>query len=206
MAKSNLLLKLSKQFTSGAAPLVGSTVSVTVAGSNSPAALFGSSNSDGKRLETNKLVTDATGAVSAYVMPGTYTLSLLSPNGVVLLKEDVVARADSVRSNEVPTAGNFSPVVFAATVTPVIGGDMTVVKVAQLTGNITVANPAGTIADHVGKRLVLMFEQDGTGSRTVTFGAQFKAGANVGTTGRGATEFVCDGVAWLQVGAPLTFR
>jgi hypothetical protein len=200
------LLKLAKQFTVDGEPVVGYTVAVAEVDSNVPVALFASADANTKRLPSNKLVTDASGAVAAYVKPGNYRLSLLAPDGSVLATQNVQPSAANVRGNELSAEGNFVDVDYAASITPVIGGDVTTLRVGQLTGNITVANPAGTIADHAGKTLVLMFEQDGGGSRTVTWGNQFKAGANTGTTGRGATMFVCDGTNWLQVGQPLTFR
>lgn len=67
-------------------------------------------------------------------------------------------------------------VAFAATVTP--NADTTdVLNIGALTGNITIANPTGTPVD--GQNLRLRLAQDGTGSRTLTWGNAFAFGTDV---------------------------
>jgi len=70
--------------------------------------------------------------------------------------------------------GRMQPLVvsysYAATITPDV--DTTeVATVGILTGNISIANPTGTPID--GQELAFRFTQDGTGSRTVTWGSAY---------------------------------
>ena len=62
-------------------------------------------------------------------------------------------------------------VAYSASVTPDISTTGTLV-VGALTGNLTVNNPTGTPADH--QILVICLQQDGTGGRSVTWGADFQ--------------------------------
>jgi len=65
---------------------------------------------------------------------------------------------------------------YAATITP--NADTTdVLNVGALTGNVTIANPTGTPRD--GQTLRIRFVQDGTGSRTTTWGSAFAFGTDV---------------------------
>lgn len=67
-------------------------------------------------------------------------------------------------------------VAYAATVTP--NCDTTdVLNIGALTGNLTIANPTGTPRD--GQTLRVRMLQDGTGSRTVSYGANFAFGTDV---------------------------
>lgn len=79
------------------------------------------------------------------------------------------------------------------------------VVVGTLTGNITVnhtTTPQGTL--NPGQRATLQFTQDGTGTRTVTFGTGFgktSATAVSGTASRvSIVELRYDGTNWNQVG------
>lgn len=94
---------------------------------------------------------------------------------------------------------------YAATVTLTVADPINVVVFQTLTGNITVANPVGA---RLGMRLIMAFTQDGTGSRTITWGAAFKAAANgAGTAGqKAATEFVYDGTNWVQSSGAIVFK
>lgn len=58
---------------------------------------------------------------------------------------------------------------YSTTITPQM---VEFVNVGILTGNITIANPTGPFTD--GQRTDFRFVQDGTGSRTLTFGNLFK--------------------------------
>lgn len=69
-------------------------------------------------------------------------------------------------------------IAYAATITP--NSDTTeIANVGTLTGNITIANPTGTQYD--GQLLRFRFTQDATGSRTLTWGANFAFGTDVTT-------------------------
>ena len=89
----------------------------------------------------------------------------------------------------------YQTVAYAATITidPAAGE---IVKVGNLTGNITVAAPTTPV---LGDRLNFIFRQDATGSRTITWNAVFlntpstSSSANSFTTGC----FVYDGVNWV---------
>ncbi len=91
-------------------------------------------------------------------------------------------------------------VPYAATITPDANkGEVVVVGV--LTGNIIVANPLNS---RNGMRLYFFFTQDGVGSRTVTFGADFSTtwtplAAASATT---AVDFWYDGATkkWVGIG------
>ena len=64
-------------------------------------------------------------------------------------------------------------VAYAASITPNV--DTTdLLVIGTLTGNISIANPAGTPAD--GQTLVIRFKQDGTGGRTYTMGSSYSFG------------------------------
>lgn len=71
-------------------------------------------------------------------------------------------------------------------------------KFLFLTTNVTIDNPT---TFHRGQKLTFLFQQDGTGNRTVTFGSEFKhqfvlsAGANTYT----GVTFVRAANAWVQV-------
>lgn len=70
-----------------------------------------------------------------------------------------------------------------------------------LTGNVTINVP--TASCFAGQRLLLLLVQDGTGGRTITFGAGFKvaSGWTPSTTASkvNSIEFVFDGTNWIQV-------
>lgn len=65
---------------------------------------------------------------------------------------------------------------YAATVT-IDCGAADIANVGTLTGNVTIANPTGAPTD--GQTLKIRFQQDGTGSRTITWGNQFAFGTDV---------------------------
>ena len=94
---------------------------------------------------------------------------------------------------------------YAATITPALDAtaQQTIVP-AALTGNVTIGAPTNP---KLGMRLLFIFTQDGTGSRTITWNAVFKASANgAGAANtKGATEFFYDGTNWVQIGGALAF-
>ena len=74
--------------------------------------------------------------------------------------------------------GRTTTVAYAATVTP-NAATTDVLVVGVLTGNLTLVNPTGSPFD--GQSLRIRFQQDATGSRTVTFGAGYVFGTDVTT-------------------------
>lgn len=120
-----------------------------------------------------------------------------------LLDTTVNTYANAV--TEVQLIQGTAAVPFAATITPTVQYAQTTLVVAALTANLTVAAPVGA---RRGQRLTFAFTQDGTGGRTVTWNAVFKAAANgAGTAGQvGATSFVYDGAFWVQEAGALTFK
>ena len=69
-------------------------------------------------------------------------------------------------------------------------------------GNLTLANPLNPAQGYI---LTLRFTQDGTGGRTVTWGAAFKKNLTL-SAGAGAIDevkFFYDGTNWNQTGSTL---
>lgn len=80
-------------------------------------------------------------------------------------------------------------ITYAASVTPSVYAGGTVL-IGPLTGNITIANPSD---GHTGARLTFLLTQDGTGGRTVSWGANFAPGSwtmPAGANASGKIEFV----------------
>ena len=77
--------------------------------------------------------------------------------------------------------------------------------VLTLTGNITLANPS---TEQVGQAGIIVFIQDGTGSRTVTLGTDYESPASGGitlSTAAGAVDVVpyfVKASGSIQLGAP----
>lgn len=89
---------------------------------------------------------------------------------------------------------------YAATVTPDFNASK-IINVGTLTNNIVVANPSGTY--YPGQEARLVFTQDGTGGRTVTWGANYKvATAAVGTAVSkiSIVPLIYNGSVWIQCG------
>lgn len=120
-----------------------------------------------------------------------------------LLGPQALALANTV--NEANMGVGSVDIPYAATITPAPSQQFTLIVVGTLTGNITVANPTGA---RKGMEMVLTFTQDGTGSRTITWGAAFSFTANgAGTANqKGATNFVYDGSRWVQTAGALAFK
>jgi len=79
---------------------------------------------------------------------------------------------DSANTWTAAQRGALSQILFSSTITPNFDASNNFV-VAQLTGNITLANPTGTIVP--GQSGVIIFQQDGTGSRTISWGTWWVA-------------------------------
>lgn len=94
---------------------------------------------------------------------------------------------------------------YAATITPNLTRSVNILVVGALTGNVTIAAPIGA---RTGMILHIVFLQDGTGSRTITWNAAFAAAANgAGTANQiGATSFIYNGTRWVQIAGALAFK
>ena len=135
------------------------------------------------------------------------TMATLADNGAVTLYHDNTAR--------VATSGTGIAVtgtVIATTDTDTSNtGDITLDFgtnqnfVLTLTGNITLANPS---TEQVGQAGIIVFIQDGTGSRTVTLGTDYESPASGGitlSTAAGAVDVVpyfVKASGSIQLGAP----
>jgi len=113
---------------------------------------------------------------------------------------DVSIAVTKVEEVEKPKYTEQKP-AFAAEITPdPRNGE--VINVGTLTGAIEVKNPPAA-AKLVGRQIKLKFTQDGTGTRAVTFGTEYKVSATaVSTTASKVSTVVVewDGAAWTQVG------
>lgn len=87
---------------------------------------------------------------------------------------------------------------YAAAITP--SPTLNPVIQVTLTGNITINNPA-TESKITGLTLLFIFIQDGTGGRTVTFGADFKVNwtPNTGAGKINTIQFIWNGSNWVQI-------
>lgn len=107
-----------------------------------------------------------------------------------------VSSARMVTPFQPPTATTY-----AATVTPApIPNNCVTIA---LTGNITIAN-ASAAQKIAGTSLRLIFTQDATGGRTVTFGTDYKASGwapNTAATKVNSIDFQSDGTNWIRVGS-----
>lgn len=89
-------------------------------------------------------------------------------------------------------------IAYASTITPnLANGDY--IKVGQLTGNITINAPTNA---QDGDEVQFYFQQDGTGSRTITWNSVFVGGPTAGGPAfqRRAVSFVYDGIEWILSG------
>jgi hypothetical protein len=89
--------------------------------------------------------------------------------------------------------------VYAATIALQLASAQTIVKVAQLTGALTITGE--TTRPQIGDELCLLFNADGT-NRIVTFGTGFaSAGTLTVTANKQASATFCfDGTSWVEVG------
>jgi len=128
----------------------------------------------------------------------------------VTIKNDADATVFSVATGT--TTGTFAGTVLAKTDTDTSNtGSVTLDFTANqnfvltLTGNVTLANPS---TEQVGQAGVIVFIQDGTGSRTVTLGTDYETPASAGLT-LSSTASAVDVVPYfvkasgsIQLGAP----
>jgi hypothetical protein len=210
---ANSVLKLTHRFNKDGAALVGYAVTVSMAGGNIKANLYGT-NTGTTRYPTNVLITDSDGKISCYVQAGAYRLTLRAPGvtgiGPALLIEDpVTPAADGVTASNVEDVTEVNTMPYAASITPVASKNLTVINVGVLTGPMTVAPVTGVSATvGIGKQLIFMLQQDATGGRVVTWDASFSKAADAGGTANqyGVTKYVWNGTKWLQIGGALTYR
>ena len=128
----------------------------------------------------------------------------------ITIKNDADATVFSVATGT--TTGTFAGTVLAKTDTDTSNtGSVTLDFTANqnfvltLTGNVTLANPS---TEQVGQAGVIVFIQDGTGSRTVTLGTDYETPASAGLT-LSSTASAVDVVPYfvkasgsIQLGAP----
>lgn len=91
--------------------------------------------------------------------------------------------------------GRNQSVAYAASLTPnLTNGDFIIV--GQLTGNISIASPTGSIS--VGDEILFYFLQDGTGGRTISWDAVYHGGPTASGAGnlRRVVKFVYTGTVW----------
>lgn len=143
---------------------------------------------------------------------GTFTLTVKTASGTgiaVLQGKRAILYGDGTNIVSATTDPTQSPVgqnqdiAYAPAITPdaALGERMTV---DALTGNLAINAPTNP---RKGGKLCFAFTQDVTGGRTITWNAAFKKAADGGGTAnqKGATEFVCDGANWVQVGGALAW-
>jgi hypothetical protein len=201
------VLRLTRRFTVNGAPAVG-TAYITETGSNNKVRLYADAAGT-QQLTGNAIALDSDGQVDCYVRAGnsTFRVTVKSAGGFVIAQDDAVVPISDNSAGGRLAPPSSTPIAYAATITPAASDAVTHISVGTLTGNITVANPTKAA---VGKILVFTFTQDGTGSRTITWGSNFSlAGANgAGTANQvGATMFIYTAAGkWLQIGGALAFH
>lgn len=124
---------------------------------------------------------------------------------VVCDATDITSEIDRRRGIEFDRQGRDEQVIaYSATIAPdVLAGILVVV--GALTGDITIDPPTNPF---LGAQLVFLFEQDGTGSRIITWDSIFVKVADEGgaASDKGATSFIYDGTDWVQVNGGLRFE
>jgi hypothetical protein len=127
--------------------------------------------------------------------------SLTVTNGPLSLPAGSIP--DSALSANVGLVTAAQSVAYAASLTiNATAGEAVVI--GALTGNITINAPTNPLS---GRRLELIFTQDATGGRTVTWNAVFKFATSAwqpnGTASKSSViAFVYDGTNWQQIGSP----
>lgn len=151
--------------------------------------------------------------VIKFVQDATGGRTVAFPAGIVA--EDVVAKASSTSIyafqwdgvSWLPASSRLSDIMPAAqqtvtfSATPAFDASAAKIFDITLTGNVTsstVTNPL-----FKGQKIILRITQDGTGSRTFAFPANFKGATAIsGTAGKVNTqEFTWDGSSWFAVAA-----
>jgi hypothetical protein len=192
-------LRLRKQVLLNGEPFAFATVVVQLAESSAPAKIYGSATGQ-VPFKGSQVRTDAQGFVEVYVNPGEYKLAVLTPSNSVLFTLDNLqpySGSIDVANVEYPAV---QPIEYATTVTPVITGRDTQVKIAALTGAILVDTPVG------GQKFdtLSVFIQASGAGRACTWGTGFNIhdiGDNfVLPIGKQTVfEFVFDGSKWNQI-------
>jgi len=95
----------------------------------------------------------------------------------------------------------YTSTAYSATVVPDFWTQSTVA--ITLTGNITISNMGATVVTRVpGHRITFVFTQDATGSRTVTWGADYKVGTwqmSTAPSSVSSITFESNGTNWIAV-------
>lgn len=94
---------------------------------------------------------------------------------------------------------DYQTPAYAASIALKLGAARTTVKVATLTGALSLT--AETTRPMIGDELTVLFLADGTG-RTVTFSTGFAPSATLAITAskRASATFTFDGAAWVETG------
>lgn len=109
----------------------------------------------------------------------TITPYIRSSAGASVLGSAIVQRTENNKFSKAQRATKAS-VTYASTVT-LSFNEANDFQIAPLTGNLTIANPS-SIASAEGQGGSIWCEQDGTGSRTISFGSMFKFPAQTAPT------------------------
>lgn len=148
--------------------------------------------------DTTNAVSFAVNADSTIVMGGAlgYATVGIYDNNNLIYSSGTAYDVDSILAYGRGT----SALAYAATVTPDFNTSK-IINVGTLTGNVVVANPSGTYSP--GQEARLVFTQDGTGGRTVTWGANYRvATVAVGTALNkiSIVPLIYNGSLWIQSG------
>lgn len=110
----------------------------------------------------------------------------------------ITARNEDNTSRVVPN--EYQALAYAATIALKLSLAKTIVKVAQLTGALTIT--AETSRPQIGDDLTILFNADTT-ARTVTFSTGFSPSAAtlvVAISKQASITFCFDGVSWVETG------
>lgn len=146
---------------------------------------------------TNAVLTDVNSLRNRFLLATSFTNFTNALNPSTGQDFDMIWQGGKVTTTKA-RANDYS-VSYAASVTPTSGWGGNV-RVGALTGNITVNNPTG--AFDFGDELEFYFVQDGSGGRTITWGAAFRTTyTDTGNAAfkRNIVRFKHDGSAWIQV-------
>lgn len=178
-----------------------------VAGTGYAMSFHGSNSSVGETARANFVDNLSCDSPVRFYGTGTYTYP--SIHNHVILDNENGSTAPTIDAGAFNNSfayryakNEFQQLAYAATITPnpYLGET---INVGTLTGNVTIAAP--TISSHIGKRMTLVFTQDGTGGRTFTFNAVFKKISTLSTVASkiSTITFVYNGTSWIEVASGL---
>jgi hypothetical protein len=98
---------------------------------------------------------------------------------------------------------DFQDKAYAASIAVTTTADNTVVRVAELTGALTLT--CGTTNPEIGNTVTYLFSVDGT-NRVVTFGTGHQPSATLALTADkyGSATFMFNGTTWIETGRAVT--